>query len=188
MFCPKCGNQVPDDAMFCGKCGHQFAARNVAQPARMNVQPTYGNAGGFSFVQSGDATMPIARAIMGIVVFIMLFLQWLKYNVYGISGGFSFIEICDMGDYAFQKVAMIVGVVMVLIGAVAEFLAKMNWGRWASLAGAVIVFAVTLWLIIECYTNGDIGTSGYASIGFTFAPWITLILSVLTGVSCFIKR
>ncbi|MBQ6586878.1 MAG: zinc-ribbon domain-containing protein [Coriobacteriales bacterium] len=34
MFCPKCGNQLPDGSAFCGKCGAQLDPnRTVPQPA-----------------------------------------------------------------------------------------------------------------------------------------------------------
>lgn len=34
MFCPKCGNTLPDGAGFCNKCGAKLAARPAAAPAR----------------------------------------------------------------------------------------------------------------------------------------------------------
>lgn len=43
MFCPNCGNQVPDNAKFCGGCGYRFpepeAAANEAVPQQAPVIP-----------------------------------------------------------------------------------------------------------------------------------------------------
>ena len=33
MFCPKCGNQVPDGAAFCNACGNKLEAQAAPQPA-----------------------------------------------------------------------------------------------------------------------------------------------------------
>lgn len=51
MFCPKCGTQLPDDAIFCGNCGNKLAhtaqpntAQASAQPVANNAQPADGNA------------------------------------------------------------------------------------------------------------------------------------------------
>ena len=30
MYCPKCGNEIEDDAKFCGKCGTLIESRRVA--------------------------------------------------------------------------------------------------------------------------------------------------------------
>lgn len=45
VFCPKCGNKLPDQAMFCGECGHKVVAPNqgnvVKQPVQQASQPAY---------------------------------------------------------------------------------------------------------------------------------------------------
>ena len=40
MFCPKCGNQLPDGAKFCTSCGAQMAAAMPQQPQQPQ-QPQY---------------------------------------------------------------------------------------------------------------------------------------------------
>ena len=42
MFCPKCGNKIPDGAAFCPKCGAKFAAKTApaAAPAAKTVKPS----------------------------------------------------------------------------------------------------------------------------------------------------
>ena len=41
MFCPKCGNQVPEGGRFCGKCGHQLG--NAPAAATQVVKPDIGS-------------------------------------------------------------------------------------------------------------------------------------------------
>ncbi|MBQ3328390.1 MAG: zinc ribbon domain-containing protein [Eggerthellaceae bacterium] len=191
MFCPKCGSQVPANASFCGKCGHQFAARNVAPATPMNVRPALGGVGGFSPVTAGSstATMSIARAVMAVIMFILLFLPWLELRIYGLgSGGASFFELCELGEIGFLPFVMVLSEILVLAGAVVGLLAKMEWGRWVCLVGALIILGIMLWVIISGLASGDFGRSEYGSYGFSFAPWVVLVLSVLTVVSCFIKR
>ncbi|WP_455139558.1 zinc ribbon domain-containing protein [Thermophilibacter sp.] len=46
MFCPKCGNQVSDDAQFCGKCGYRFPGgeKGVGAPGRAPAPAALANA------------------------------------------------------------------------------------------------------------------------------------------------
>lgn len=39
MFCPHCGNNIPDGSAFCGYCGASFAATPAAAPVATAVQP-----------------------------------------------------------------------------------------------------------------------------------------------------
>ena len=39
MFCPKCGNQIPDGAAFCPKCGNKFANKPAPAPAAHAAAP-----------------------------------------------------------------------------------------------------------------------------------------------------
>ena len=43
MFCPKCGNQIPDGSKFCPKCGSQLgqAPAPAAVPATQPVASPY---------------------------------------------------------------------------------------------------------------------------------------------------
>lgn len=41
MFCPKCGNQLPDDAAFCGACGQQLAASAPVQKPKVQVKKSW---------------------------------------------------------------------------------------------------------------------------------------------------
>lgn len=42
MFCPNCGNQVPDGAAFCASCGNKLEAQVAPKPAYEAVQePVY---------------------------------------------------------------------------------------------------------------------------------------------------
>lgn len=82
MFCPQCGNQVPDSAQFCPKCGTRFAtapqgkaanARPSQQqaPARStHAQPSQGSA---AALNAGQIAMIVLAAIAAILPFLTWF-------------------------------------------------------------------------------------------------------------------
>ena len=41
MFCPKCGNSLPDDAAFCGACGTQLASAPPVQKPKVQVTKSW---------------------------------------------------------------------------------------------------------------------------------------------------
>ena len=98
MFCPKCGNSLPDNAKFCVKCGAalqerveqtaQPVAQSPVQPAvgqanvRSSVSPSYTGSAGVSSVPSVGASLSafspvslVARAA-AVIAAICMFLPW----------------------------------------------------------------------------------------------------------------
>lgn len=85
MFCPKCGNQVPDGAVFCGKCGNKFDGASEANPQHANSASTVNTASntGVSFAAKASqgkslANLGIFAAIAMIVAVIVTLLPWLE--------------------------------------------------------------------------------------------------------------
>ena len=64
MFCPHCGNQLPDTAKFCGQCGAQMNARPQAEPQpQAQPQPqTYQQPQAQPAVQPYQAAQPQPQA------------------------------------------------------------------------------------------------------------------------------
>ena len=56
MFCPKCGNQLPDDAAFCGACGQQLAASAPVQKPKVQVKK--------SWIAIGAAVLVVALVVV----------------------------------------------------------------------------------------------------------------------------
>lgn len=82
MFCPKCGNQLPDGSAFCSKCGAKLGDRAAAAPAG-TVPPAsraaapvpvpaagnaYSRAAGAAHYAARAKTAPVAPAGMGTAV------------------------------------------------------------------------------------------------------------------------
>ena len=55
MFCPKCGNRLPDGSAFCGKCGTRLAA-----PAGAGGRPTAGPTPSKAAVPNAAPSRPAA--------------------------------------------------------------------------------------------------------------------------------
>jgi len=56
MFCPKCGNQLPDGSAFCGKCGVQLGQSKTAAPtARVSSASPGGSVSPASIAAAGLA-------------------------------------------------------------------------------------------------------------------------------------
>lgn len=55
MFCPKCGNSLPDDAAFCGACGTQLASATPVQKPKVQVKK--------SWIAIGAAVLVVALVV-----------------------------------------------------------------------------------------------------------------------------
>lgn len=58
MFCPYCGNQIPDDSVFCEMCGAQIEAPAAAAPVQMPMTP------GTAAFASADTMIAAAQIAM----------------------------------------------------------------------------------------------------------------------------
>ena len=56
MFCPKCGNSLPDDAAFCGACGTQLASATPVQKPKVQVKK--------SWIAIGAAVLVVALVVV----------------------------------------------------------------------------------------------------------------------------
>lgn len=81
MFCPKCGNQVPDGSAFCGQCGNKF--ENVPNaPAGAPAPAGVAKAAAGSSATSSLKLTPvgIAAAIVAVVALIFSFMPWFEIS------------------------------------------------------------------------------------------------------------
>jgi uncharacterized membrane protein YvbJ len=81
MFCPKCGQQNPDEAKFCGKCGAAVSAaaqpqpQPQPQPFQNTPQPAKDTGAITSGMKNGMIAASIILPIVGIVVGIIYLLD-----------------------------------------------------------------------------------------------------------------
>lgn len=78
MFCPKCGNELSEDAAFCAKCGNQIGGR-ARQGAANSVRPQA--AASASSIVGAMSTQTIGALIAAIVAVVCMFLPWV-HNSY----------------------------------------------------------------------------------------------------------
>ena len=202
MFCPKCGNQLPDGSMLCTKCGNQFATRS---------QPTQASSTGASNVavtsllagMSIDGRLPLGQLILSIVAAVTLFLPWEAVTAVtrgeGYAGVFQTVTIVAYNLIHSDNVAVpaiimlacfVIGLLLMIIGS-ARALAtkKQNAGAKASLVGAVIVVIFCLVVLSSGNTSQGGTLFSYAfSTSMTLTPWICLIVSAAVGVISFLRK
>lgn len=75
MFCPKCGNSVPDGAAFCGVCGNSFAP---AQPPAGNPVQATPSAGFTAVSQRSMPTMGYATIGVSVLALIFTLFAWIE--------------------------------------------------------------------------------------------------------------
>ncbi len=75
MFCPKCGQQNPDEAKFCGKCGAPISAA-AAPPPQHSAPRAASDTGAVSpAMKNGMLAASIVVPIVGIVVGVVFLLD-----------------------------------------------------------------------------------------------------------------
>lgn len=98
MFCPKCGNQLPDNASFCGQCGNKIenapaAANTATTAAAPATEVAAGAAGAASSVASSSKLSPIgiAAVVIAIVAFLFSLPPWFEVSslMSGVAGAAS---------------------------------------------------------------------------------------------------
>ena len=90
MFCPKCGNQLPDGSAFCGKCGAKLGTSKGVTPAvgvagSAPSTPTAPNAASSRSAASAVASTKIsplamAAAVLAAVAVVLSLLPWLEVD------------------------------------------------------------------------------------------------------------
>lgn len=207
MFCPSCGNALADNAMFCGKCGSRIAAQGSVPPTQGAASPMQGSAspahrsvtpGGFStpnvqlprssFASAGatglagnSGAMTIARGIAGILAIIMIFMPWIGVSFSGVSISANLLESAAEVHGGWFIPLYIIGGILMIGGAAAQLVTQISACKWASLAGSLVIAVLSIMFVVALYSGGN----GYAC---AFTPWIVIILSFGSAVTCFIAR
>lgn len=75
MFCPNCGNNIPDGSQFCPNCGMQFQAQPMPQP-RTRLGITVGMLGGVIYF--AGLIHPILLSLLAVYVLFVETDKWLK--------------------------------------------------------------------------------------------------------------
>ena len=84
MFCPKCGNQIPDGSAFCGKCGNKFEdTRKPTTTPSVPAGTAASSGAGFALHTNG---VGVAAIVLVIIAIITTFMPW-----FDISSQMSFV-------------------------------------------------------------------------------------------------
>ncbi|NCB92797.1 MAG: zinc-ribbon domain-containing protein [Clostridia bacterium] len=75
MFCPNCGNNIPDNSQFCPRCGMQFQAKPFTQP-RTRLGITVGMLG--AAICFSALINPVILALLAVYVLFVEKDKWLK--------------------------------------------------------------------------------------------------------------
>jgi len=94
MFCPNCGNNLPDNAAFCGACGK---ALGTAQPQQQVYQQPYA-APLAPAKKTGALIMIAVLLIFTILPAILWFCDMFTVSVFGTTESFTWSEIYEYGD------------------------------------------------------------------------------------------
>lgn len=81
MFCPKCGNQLPDDASFCGHCGNKIENRpTIPKPSNSVVSTKAAGAtqsvAGLQLSQFGVSGTQVLSVVFAIIAVIFGLMPW----------------------------------------------------------------------------------------------------------------
>ena len=79
IICPKCQNQLPDNAQFCGKCGNPINCAQQAQPVYQNVQNAAPNPAYYQQPQPTQQYTPdgmvikrnVSKIVWGIIILLI---------------------------------------------------------------------------------------------------------------------
>ena len=76
MFCPKCGQQNPDEAKFCGKCGATVSVAAAPPPSHFSAPGAVSDTGAVSpTLKNGMIVASIIVPIVGIVAGVIFLLD-----------------------------------------------------------------------------------------------------------------
>lgn len=122
MFCPKCGNQLPDGSAFCGKCGAQLGApagsapaagaggRPAAcpMPAKAAVPNTAPSRPSASSAAAKAPALAVVAAVLAAAAVALSLLPWLEVDpvvsaASGYAGGFASLLGAGEGSFSFDE-------------------------------------------------------------------------------------
>lgn len=100
MFCPKCGNSLPDGAAFCGSCGHAFQepAKAVAPPA--HTAGVHSRAATSNLNLSGTQILAIVFAVVAVVFALMPWIVPSDTLITAGKAGSAISSFMTMGNYS----------------------------------------------------------------------------------------
>lgn len=87
MFCPSCGNQIPDQTAFCPKCGKQIgtAAQPQGQQPPVNQQVVIQNA------EKKSNSIGVAGFVLALIAFFLFWVPVLGWILWVLGALFSII-------------------------------------------------------------------------------------------------
>ena len=187
MFCPKCGNQIPDGSRFCPKCGNQFATAAAPQSAQPAAQPSPYAAKPVSATPATDV-LKIARIVAAAVAIIAFFLPIVSIGAFGISASMSPMQMAtganvmgfDMDGQAENFLFLVIGIAALVVA----FLPNRAGGIGSIVVGVIMVAFLLLW-------QGQAldGAGSYATLGIGFYLYIIAgIALVALGIAALKKK
>jgi len=153
MFCPKCGNQVPDGAPFCTACGNALTAQQAA-PVVQQAAPVVQQAA--PVVQQPQKYQPMSEktaqtlGLASMIVGIASLALALLIPIIGWAGGSNVAGVCGGAGLA-------LGIVAFLVSRAHGFENKnARLGIWLSAAGicaGVLIETIAGWIAVEKASN-----------------------------------
>jgi uncharacterized membrane protein YvbJ len=119
MFCPKCGEENPDENKFCSKCGAALTAKAEKAPSRRSASASTATGGRTS-------GMAIAALVMGILAFVVFGPLAVLAIVFGALG----ISQTNKDPALKGKGMAVAGLVMGIIGVAGWIIAVAVWSSW----------------------------------------------------------
>lgn len=108
MFCPKCGNQLPDGGAFCGKCGAQLATPAGAVPSAAAVSNAAPSRPAAPPAATKVPALAVAAAVLAAAAVALSLLPWLEVDpvvsaASGYAGGLSSLLGAGEGSFSFDE-------------------------------------------------------------------------------------
>lgn len=187
MFCPKCGNQIPDGSKFCPKCGSQLgqAPAPAAAPATQPAASPY-----VAPVRAtpGTDALKIGRIVAAAVAIIAFFLPIVSFGAFGISASMSPMQMATGTQVmGFDMDGQAENFLFLAIGVLALVLALLP-GRAGAIGGIVSgVLTIGFLLLWQNQAIGDAGSYATLEIGFYLYILAGLALAAL-GIASLVKK
>ena len=204
MFCPKCGNQVPEGGRFCGKCGHQLG--NAPAAATQAVKPDTESdtapqcAGKIS-------SQAIISLVMAAIAVILTFQPWITLNSYltslvnGVGGvakalgsstsysPWTFFQLCSIPGFESDGAALllvitaavVIACILIVAGAISTISGKKKTARLLSIG--LIVLAITAALFAVLYLTESDGTVLVGGPTFPLLCALSSLIGAIVGFS-----
>lgn len=173
MFCPVCGNQLPDGAQFCNKCGASIggAAPNKAPRAK---KP-------FALPTESEKF----KLVFNLVAALFIFLPWIRIEG-GAGIGFSLVSglMFDVNAlFGICKIFLILGLVAFGVYVAASYIDLAKFGLESALIKtfALLGFYGAYALSILFSFIGALVKDGYADTTTLNTPWYFMLVIVAIG-------